>query len=104
MLCQRLEGALRGLNLVQDLPSVVQKDFSLGQQRDAPRGALKQRRAEFALESMELPAERWLRDVQPARRAPNVLFLGDGYEVLKLVQAHGPQPSSRHTQTVLDVA
>jgi hypothetical protein len=54
--------------------------------------AVEQRTAELALEKLDRPRQRWLRDVAALGGAREVQFLGDGEEVANLVHLHGFVP------------
>lgn len=85
------DGVTRGGDGRQDRPRVAEEALAGGEQADAPRGPLEQRRAELVLEAADLAAERRLRDVQATRGAADVLLLGDGDEVAQLGEAHAPR-------------
>ena len=53
-------------------------------QLDAAAGAPEELHAEPLLQSLDLLAERGLRDAEPCRRAPKVEFLGHGDEVAQV--------------------
>ena len=53
--------------------------------------ALKQTRADFFFECLDLGAQRGLRDMEFHGRATETQFLGNGNEILELTQFHNRQ-------------
>lgn len=49
---------------------------------------IEEQRANFALEVANLPAERWLRDVEALRRSPEMELLRDRDEIAKVPELH----------------
>ncbi len=57
---------------------------------DAAPDPREQAYADLFFELVNLPAERRRRDVQRARRPPDVLVLGDGDEIAQVTEFHAP--------------
>src|SRR5690606_21105937 len=82
-------------HLVSDLIEVLEQRAGAvaqmnpgGSEGDVARAALEEGRADLVLEPPDLHAQRWLRHVQPLRRATEMQFLRDGYEVAQLTEFH----------------
>ena len=58
-------------------------------QRDALAMADEERDAELILELLDVPAQRWLRDVQPLGGLGHAGFFGDGDERAQVAEIHG---------------
>ena len=76
----------RRLGLVEQAAGFVEQHAPGLGELDAALGADQQRRADLALESADLHAERRLREVEPPGGAAEMQFLGDGHEVAKAAQ------------------
>lgn len=57
-------------------PILDEKHFARLRETQGLRPVMKQCDAQFLFEVADLPAERWLRNVEPRRRARDVLFFG----------------------------
>ncbi len=78
----------RAVGAGQDGARVV-KELRAGlRQGDAAGQAQEQRRADFALQLLDLLAERRLADAQAGGRPSEVKFLGNGGEVTQVAQFH----------------
>ena len=69
-------------------PRVRQHGFASRRQPHSAARPVQQCLAEFALQSLDLRADRRLRDVDPLGRPGEVRLFGDGDEVLELPKLH----------------
>ena len=63
-----------------------QQAFARGGQLHRARGSHEERVAKDGFQSPDLLGERWLREMEPPRRAAEVQFLGDRDEVAQMSQ------------------
>ena len=78
----------RAVGVGQRAARLGEKRPSRLSERHAPFRARQEHHAQFALEVLDLLAQRRLHDVEPQRRAPKVQFLGDGHEVANMTEFH----------------
>ena len=85
----RALGAFRSLfDDGADVARFLEKQFPGLREFHPLGGAREQPYAEFFFQLLDLPCERWLRDVQARGCAADVLLLGHGDEVSKVSQVH----------------
>ena len=82
--------ARRGGGHGQDAPGAVVEEPARLRERDASRPPADELRPELSLELGELVGERRLRDVQAPGGRGDLALLGDGDEVLELLEIQGP--------------
>ncbi len=74
---------------------MIEEHAPLREQVHSPGGTSEELRSDFVLERPDLPTQRRLSHVKPLRRAPDIVFLGDGDEVANLREAHARNATSR---------
>ena len=92
-LCRAARGFARRIDLKQRQTRVIEKSAAGRGERDAARAALQQWDADLEFEVADLPAQRWLRGMQPPFGGiGQAAFLGNGNEIAQVAQLHGPYP------------
>jgi hypothetical protein len=70
---------------------MIKKGTSSRGQRDAARATLQQWNSDFDFEVADLPAQRWLRGMQPPLGGiGQAAFLGNSNEIAQMAQLHSP--------------
>lgn len=82
------------LHLRQDGLAPLQKPLARLRQGDRAAPPVEQDRTKILFQLLDLAAEWRLRHVQPLGGTPEVQFLGDGNEILQLLEVHPMPPSS----------
>ena len=86
---QRVDGALRGLHLLDDAAPVLVQHLARRRQQKAARRAVQQGHAQRRLQRLELLAHLGARDVALARRSAEAARVHDLYEIADEVDVHG---------------
>src|SRR4051812_33289258 len=82
-----------GFDLEQCQPGMIEKGAAGCGELDAACTALQQLDADLELQIADLPAQRWLRRVQPPLgRMGEAALLGHGNEIAKVAKLHRPIP------------
>src|SRR5690242_4227760 len=69
---------------------MIEKGTASRGERDSPRTPLQQRDADLELEVADLPAQRWLRGMEPPLGGiGQAAFLGNSNEIAQMAQLHG---------------
>jgi len=74
----------RLVDVLQDASRVAQEQFPRRAQSNATRQSVEQEKSDLLLQILDLPRQRRLRDMQPRRRATEVLFLSDPDEIAQM--------------------
>jgi hypothetical protein len=74
----------RLVDVVQDTSRVAQEQFPRRAQSNATRQSVEQEESDLLLQILDLPRQRRLRDMEPRRRATEVLLLPDPDEIAQM--------------------
>src|SRR5262249_13882443 len=96
---RRAHGALR---LREHLAHLVGEGLARRRDLDASLRAMEECEPQLLLELADLLAERWLRDAEPARGAPEVQLLRHGEEVAQVTELHGAGSIHHASQSLHD--
>src|SRR4029077_4191559 len=83
----------RRIDLQQRQTRVIEKSTAGRGERNATCAALQQRDANLEFQVADLPAQRWLRGMEPPFGGiGQAAFLGNSNEIAQMAQLHGPRP------------
>src|SRR4029077_13182365 len=82
--CHSFGASPRLVHVVQDTSRVAQKQFPRRAQSNATRQSVEQGESDLLLQILDLPRQRRLRDMEPRRRATEVLLLPDPDEIAQM--------------------